>query len=495
MTTNGITAGGAVGRSDAPAPASQDTPVTTPAPERTPQRSGVFRSLRVRNYRLYASGQLISQTGAWMQRVAQDWLVLNLTHNSGIALGLVTALQFGPFLVFGLWGGVLADRMDKRRLLFATQTGLALMALTLGVLDVTGVVRYWHVLTMAALLGIVSSIDAPTRQSFVVEMVGKDDLPNAVALNSTTFNGARIVGPAIAGLMIGAVGTGWAFLANALSSVAVLAGLYLMRPAELFPAPPVARERGQFREGLRYVRSRNDLMLTMILVFVLNTFGFNFQVTSALIAKLVFHRTATGYGLLTTSLAVGALLGAAFSARRTARPTRLFLVAAATAFGVVEVAAGLMPSFGLTALTLAAAGLSMLVFSNATNAAVQMGVEPTMRGRIMALYMVCGNGGAPVGSLLAGWVADAFGARWSLIGGGLISAAAGVGLGLLISRRRGLDVGDLVRRVDHARPHMPHAVARPVVSHTRASARRGRSQAASESGSGRRAGRPLARPG
>ncbi len=298
---------------------------TSPASTSPPDSSiaapstGMFRSLRVRNYRLYAAGQLVSLTGTWMQRVAQDWLVLELT-NSGTALGIVTALQFLPSLLFGLWGGVLADRYDKRKLLLATQTGLALIALILGVLDVTGIVQYWQVLVLALLLGLVSAVDSPVRQSFAVEMVGPDDLTNAVGLNSTIFNSARILGPAVAGVMITAVGTGWAFVANAISSIAVLAGLALMRPSELRPSPAIDRLRGQLRAGLRYVWHRQDLLLTMILVFVVGTFGLNFQITTALLAKQVFHRTATGYGLLSTALAVGACVGAVLATRRRTRP-------------------------------------------------------------------------------------------------------------------------------------------------------------------------------
>ncbi len=305
----------------------------------------MFRSLRVRNYRLYASGQLVSLTGNWMQRVAQDWLVLNLT-NSGTALGIVTALQFGPSLLLGLWGGVLADRGDKRKLLLATQTALAVVALVLGVLDVGGVVRYWHVLVLATALGVVTAIDMPVRQSFVVEMVGRDDLTNAVGINSTIFNAARILGPAVAGVMITAVGTGWAFVANAGSSVAVLLGLCMMRPAELFPAPQLARAKGQLRAGVRYVLGRHDLLLAMGLIFIVGTFGLNFQITTALIAKQLFHRSASGYGLLSTALAVGACVGAVLATRRTRRPSSLFLVGAATAFGLIEVAAGSMHDGG-----------------------------------------------------------------------------------------------------------------------------------------------------
>ncbi|MGH8960870.1 MAG: MFS transporter [Jatrophihabitantaceae bacterium] len=405
----------------------------------------MFRSLRVRNYRLYAAGQLVSLTGTWMQRVAQDWLVLELT-NSGTALGIVTALQFGPSLFFGLWGGVIADRGDKRKILFATQGSLALAALVLGVLDVAGVVRFWHVLVLATLLGLIAAVDTPVRQSFVVEMVGRKDLVNAVGINSTIFNAARILGPAVAGVMITAVGTGWAFLVNALSSMAVLAGLWLMRPSELYPAPPLVRAKGQLRDGFLYVRGRADLMLTMVLVFIVGTFGLNFQITTALIAKQVFHRGASGYGLLSTTLAVGACAGAVLATRRRDRPTQLFLVVAALGFAVLEIGAGVMPSYGLTALLLVPTGLAMLTLTTAANSSVQLGVEPTMRGRVMALYLVCFMGGTPLGAPIVGWLAGTAGARWGLIGGGLICLVATLAIAATIAHRRGLRPAYLAER-------------------------------------------------
>jgi MFS family permease len=411
----------------------------------------MFRSLKVRNYRLYASGQLISLTGTWMQRVAQDWLVLELT-NSGTALGIVTAFQFLPALLLGPWGGVVADRGDKRKLLLATQSGLALLALALGLLDVAGVARYWHVLVLAGLLGLVSALDTPIRQAFVVEMVGRDDLPNAVAINSTIFNSGRILGPAIAGVMITAVGTGWAFLANAASSIAVLAGLWLMRPGELFPSPPVARASGQLREGLRYVRGRGDLLLTIVLVFVFGTFGLNFQITSALLARQVFGRSAAGYGLLSTALAAGAFLGAVNATRRTRRPSQLFLVVMAIGFGVLEILSGLMPSFALTAVLLVPTGMLMLTFTTAANAAVQLGVEPTMRGRVMALYLVAFMGGTPIGAPIVGWLAGAFGPRWGVIGGGAICIVATLAIALVVAHRRSLRATQLRVRWAAARP-------------------------------------------
>ncbi len=414
-------------------------------------RSGPLRSLRVRNYRLYFSGQLISLTGTWAQRVAQDWLVLQLT-NSGTALGVVTALQFAPALLLSLYGGALADRGDKRKLLLMTQTGMGVVALVLGLLDVTGLVALWQVLVLAAVLGVISAVDTPIRQSFVIEMVGAEDLPNAVALNSTTFNLARIVGPAVSGLVITAYGTGWAFLGNAVSTIAVLAGLLMMRAGELFPSKPVDREPGQYVAALRYVRSRSDLMLPMLLMFIIGTFGMNYQITIALVAKQVFHRGAASYGLLSTMLAVGATIGALASTFRRNRPTRLFLIGAAVAFSVAELVAGLMPSFGLTALALIPAGLTMITLAQSANATVQLGVEPTMRGRVMGLYILCFMGGTPVGAPVVGWVAEVFGPRWGMLGGGLICLVVTLLLAGYLSRRRQVGSGQLKDRLRASSP-------------------------------------------
>ena len=410
----------------------------------------MFRSLRVRNYRLYASGQLVSLTGTWMQRVAQDWLVLELT-NSGTALGVVTALQFGPALVLGMYGGMLADRGNKRRLLFATQAAMGLTALLLGLLTLTGVVQYWHVLAIALLFGLVAAVDSPIRQSFVVEMVGRDELTNAVGINSTIFNSARIIGPAVAGVMISAVGTGWAFVVNAASSVAVLAAIAAMNEKDLFPAPAVRRAKGQLREGLRYVRGRTDLLLTMILVFIIGTFGLNFQITSALMAKQVFHHGASGYGLLSTMLAVGACIGAVIATTRTRRPRMMFLIGAALVFSVLEIVSGVMPTFLSTALVLVPTGLAMLSLTTAANASVQLGVEPTMRGRVMALYLTCFMGGTPIGAPIVGWLAGAAGPRWGLIGGGLICLVATLGLAAVFARMGGVTRSDMTDRL-HVHP-------------------------------------------
>jgi MFS family permease len=344
----------------------------------------------------------------------------------------------------------LADRSDKRRLLIATQTAMAVVALLLGLLTVSGVVRFWHVLVLALSLGLISAIDTPVRQSFVVEMVGRDDLPNAVGLNSAIFNTGRILGPAVAGVTISAVGNGWAFLANAASSVAVIAALAAMRPSELFPSPAVARARGQLREGLRYVRGRRDLLLTMALIGIIGTFGLNFQITTALIAKKVFGQTASGYGLLSTMLAVGAFGGAVFATRRTRRPTQLFLVAAATAFSLLEMASGVMPTYAATAAILVPTGLAMLTLTTAANSSVQLGVEATMRGRVMALYLVCFMGGTPLGAPVIGWLAGVAGPRWGLIGGGVVCLVATVLLAAVFARRSGLDRHRVADRLVHA---------------------------------------------
>ncbi len=421
-----------------------DTPTENPPAEH--EDTGMFRSLRVRNYRLYASGQLVSLTGTWMQRVAQDWLVLELT-NSGTALGVVTALQFGPSLLLGLWGGVLADRLNKRRMLLVTQSALGVVALLLGLLDIAGVVQYWHVLVLATVLGVITALDTPVRQSFVVEMVGRHELTNAVGINSAIFNTGRILGPAVAGVMITAVGTGWAFVTNAASSLAVLAGLLMMRPDELFPSPPIARARGQLREGFRYVRARRDLVMTMALIFIFGTFGLNFAITCALMAKQVFHRGASGYGLLSTALAVGAFCGAILATRRTKRPSALFLLGMAATFSVGEIATGLMPDFAWTAIALVPTGLAMLSVTTAANANVQLGVAPTMRGRVMALYLVCFMGGTPVGAPIIGWLAGAAGPRWGLIGGGLVCLFSALGIALVLARHRGMHAADVAEMV------------------------------------------------
>jgi MFS family permease len=342
-----------------------------------------------------------------MQRVAQDWLVLELSHNSGTALGITTGLQFLPLLLFGLWGGVIADRYPKRRVLMFTQVSMGLLALVLGVLAMTGSAQLWHVYVLAFGLGLATVVDNPTRQTFVIEMVGKADLPNAIALNSASFNGARVLGPAVAGMLIATIGTAPVFLVNAASFVAVLLGLALMRDGELHTVEPVARAKGQLREGLRYVRGRRDLVMVLLLVGFVATFGMNFQITTALVAKQVFHSGASSFGLASTALALGALTGALLAARRM-RPNLRILVLAAMTFGVLEVGTGLMPTYGLFLALLVPTGIAMMTFTTAANATMQLRVAPEMRGRVMGLYMLVFLGTNPAGAPTIGWLSQVF---------------------------------------------------------------------------------------
>jgi MFS family permease len=399
---------------------------------------GTFRALRVPNYRRYAGANLVSQTGTWMQRIGQDWLVLQISDGSGVALGVITALQFGPSLL-SMVGGVLADRYDKRRLLMITQTLMGILALVLGILVATGVIELWHVFVLAAGLGVVAAVDVPIRQSFVSELVGTGLVTNAVSLNSTIFNGARLVGPAIAGSLIAAAGgdTAPAFFINAASFLVTLVALGGMRADQLHPSPPVARAPGQLREGLRYTWAHPDLRLAMAIAFVVGTFGFNFQVTIALMARVEFGLGAAAFGLLSTAFAVGSLAGALLSARRTERPEPRFLIGSVLVFGVLTVVTGLMPSYWAFAALLVPTGAAALVFSVANNTFVQLGVDPQMRGRVMALYFMCFLGGTPVGAPVIGWIGEHLGAPWSLVIGGAVVVVAGA-LALVWLPRLGL---------------------------------------------------------
>jgi MFS family permease len=413
----------------------------------------LFSSLAVRNYRLFASGQVVSLTGTWMQRVAQDWLVLNLSHNSGTAIGITTGLQFAPVLFFGLYGGVIADRFPKRRTLVITQIVMGVMALWLGLLDITGTVQLWHVYALAAGLGVASAIDAPVRQAFVTELVGPSLLANAVGLNSAAFNTARVLGPAVAGLMIASVGTSLVFLINAGSFVAVIAGLLMIRDDELYVGKPAARKKGAVREGLRYVRSRPDLVAITALVGVVGMLGFNFQITSALMVKNAFHRGAESYGLISATYAFGSLLGALASARR-GRPARRLVFIGAAVYGLLEIVAGVMPTYWSFFAILVPFGFFTLTLSTAANTNIQLSVTPAMRGRVMALYLLVFMGGTPIGAPLVGWIAEVAGPRWSLIVGGIASAGAAVLAALYLARKEKLKVEPhLLRRRPHVHVH------------------------------------------
>jgi MFS family permease len=404
--------------------------------------SPTFRALANPNYRRYAIGGAVSNTGTWMQRVAQDWLVLQLAANGALALGITTGLQFLPILLLSPFAGLVADRVAKRTLLQVTQLMMAGPALVLGLLAVTGTAETWHVYVLALLFGIGTAFDAPARQSFVPELVGKDDLSNAVGLNSASFNAARVVGPAVAGLLIaafggGAVGTGWVILINAVSYAGPIWALRGIDPDRLDTPEPRAAGPGGVREGLRYVRGRPDLLLVLAIVFFAGTFGLNFQMTSALMATEVFDKGAAEYGLLGTVMAVGSLTGALLAARRATIRLRL-VVGSALAFGVVEVVAGLLPTYVTFAAWLPLLGLTALTMITAANTTMQLTTAPELRGRVMSLYLMIFMGGTPLGAPLVGWVGETFGARWTLIGGGA-ATVLGVGVATLVfARARGV---------------------------------------------------------
>ena len=369
-----------------------------------------------------------------MQRVAQDWLVLELTHGSGTALGLTTGLQFLPTLL-SMWGGMVADRYSKRRVLMATQAAMGGLALILGVLAITHSVQIWQVYTLAFALGMVTVVDNPTRQAFATEMVGRDGLANAIALNSAVFNLARIVGPAVAGLVIAALGTPVAFLVNAASYGAVLISLKLMRVSDLNVVESLPRAKGQLREAMHYVRERPALWMTMVLIFFVATFGMNFQVTNALMSRQVFHTGAGLFGLASAVLAVGSLAGALLAARR-ARPTMTLLMGTAGAFSVFEVVAGLMPNFWSYLIMLVPTGLALLTFSTAANSATQLGTTAEMRGRVMGLYMLVFIGGTPFGAPIVGAVTSHYGARAGMLLCGLVPVLAAAVTAAALSARR-----------------------------------------------------------
>jgi MFS family permease len=395
----------------------------------------MFAALVNRNYRIYLGGAFLSNIGTWMQRVAQDWLVLELSGGSALAVGITTGLQFLPMLLLSAYGGLIADRFDKRRILLITQSWMAFCALVLGVLAVTGVATTGHVYLLALLFGIGTAFDNPARQSFVAEVTGPDHLANAIGLNSATFHGARIVGPAVAGLVIAAVGSGWAILSNALSYVAFLVAVLLIDRSRLHLSRRATRARRQIREGLAYVRRHHKILLALCVAFFIGTFGMNFQMTSALMVQQEFRMGAEAYGILGSFVAAGALTGALLAARRRSAPSSRYLVIMALVFCAIEIVAGLMPTYWAYAAVLPIMGLATLLTLTAANTTIQMEVAPQLRGRVMALYMMLLLGGTPIGAPILGWVGEVLGPRWTLIGGGA-AAAVGVLLSALLVARR-----------------------------------------------------------
>jgi MFS family permease len=396
----------------------------------------MFRSLSGYNYRVWAAGALVSNVGTWMQRTAQDWVVLTqLTNHDAAAVGFVMALQFGPQLLLLPLSGLVADRFDQRKVLMATQAIMGILGLALGLLTVTHTVQLWQVYLFALLLGCTAAFDAPARQTFVSQLVGGANLSNAVALNSASFSAARMIGPAVAGLLTAVVGAGWVFLINAASFGAVLISLKFLRVGELQRTTRAARKRGNLMEGFRYVRSRPDIMVILVMVSLIGTFGLNFPIFISTMSTVVFHQGAAEFGVLSSVMAVGSVVGALLSARRE-KPRMRFLFIATAVFGVACAAAALMPTFWGFGAALAIVGLASQTMMTTANGTVQLSTPAPVRGRVMAIYMAIFMGGTPIGAPIVGWVANEFGPRWALgVGAAAGCLAALVGVYWLVRYR------------------------------------------------------------
>ena len=410
--------------------------VTAPAPDPGLLRR-TFRSLHTFNFRLFFFGQIVSMSGTWMQALAQNWLVLELT-SSGIALGITVGLQFGPVLLLGPWAGVLADRVDKRRLLVITQTVAALLAVVLGVLAATDVVTLWMIWVLAGLNGTVLALDLPSRQSFVYEIVGPDDVANAVGLNSVVINASRIIGPALGGVLIAGFGVAPCFFLNAASYVAVIAAFLLMRTRELSPSKPVRRQPGQVREGFRFVWSTPSLRVPLVMLAVVSTLAYNYSVILPLLTRDVYGRGGGAYGILSAAMGVGALAGALLMASR-ARPSRRLLVASAFGFGIVTLILAVAPGYALGAALLVLVGVGAVLFISTTNALLQVNAPDAMRGRVMALWSIVFLGSTPIGGPVTGLLVRGFGVRWAVAVGGIAALATATGAVLALRHHKVLE--------------------------------------------------------
>ncbi len=387
-------------------------------------RRGTFDSLRNRNYRLYMSGQLISVSGTWMQTVGLSWLVLKLT-GSGVDLGAVMAAQFLPVLLLGVVGGLVADRVNKRKLIVATQSSLALASLVLGILTEMGSIQMWMIYIISAWLGVTNSVDNPARQSFVSEMVEKKSVANAVSLNAVVMNSARIIGPGIAGVVIYTLGTGSLFLANAVSFIAVIVALLSMRPAELHSSEKVVRSRGQLREGFRYVWSTRRLRVPLLIMVLVGTFAFEFQVSLPLFASSTFHKGAGTYAAFMSFMGVGAVAGGLLAA--TFPQTSIKRLAyAALGFGVLILLVALMPNSPAAMIAMIPMGAASMLCVSIANAALQLNSDPAMRGRVMSLFTIAFQGSTPIGAPIVGFIGQHSGARYSVAVGGIASLLAGI---------------------------------------------------------------------
>jgi MFS family permease len=382
----------------------------------------MFRSLSGYNYRIWASGSIVSNVGTWMQRTAQDWIVLTqLTHHDAAAVGVTMALQFGPMLVFLPVSGLVADRLNQQTILKITQASMGLFSLVLALLTVTGVVQLWEVYVLAFLLGSVQAFDTPARQSFVSQLVGGANLSNAVSLNSASFNLARTIGPAVAGVLIAIIGSGWVFMINVVSFAAVLASLFLLRTSELVPAARARAKKGNLLGGLRYVRTRPDIVMVLVVMFVFGTFGVNFPIYISTMATLVFRSGATGFGFLSSVMAAGSVVGALVSASRQ-NPRLRYMFTSTAIFAAGCALAAFAPAYWPFAGALVIMGLASQTINTTANSYIQLSTPAAVRGRVLALYFAVFAGSTPIGAPIVGWVANEFGPRWSLG----VGAAAGL---------------------------------------------------------------------
>ncbi|MDR1394412.1 MAG: MFS transporter [Bifidobacteriaceae bacterium] len=410
---------------------------------------GTFASFAIRNYRLWFIGALFGNTGTWMQRVAQDWIVLTVfSEDNGLAVGIVTALQFGPSLVISPVAGLMADRLNRRKVLMITQTMQAALACLLGVLLLAGQMNLAGIYLFAVLGGVIGGFEAPFFQTFVGQLVGGRLLSNAVGLNSANFNTARMIGPAVAGLALVVWPAGWVFVVNGLSFLATVSAIGLMRPTEFRPMPSIERAKGQFRAGLSYVRHRSDILVIFVVIGVISCFGLNTQLTMGVMARVAFGREAGAYGLLGSLFAIGAVAGALLAARRRRPRVRLVLVSA-IAFAVTTGLSAIAPTYWTYAISGILAGAATLTLITAANSTLQLSVEPEIRGRVLSIYMMVFLGATPIGSPIVGWVADTWGPRWSIAIGSIAAALVGVAAMIWAKKHWKVEL-----RVDHFLP--PH---------------------------------------
>jgi MFS family permease len=389
----------------------------------TTLREGTFRSFRVRNFRLYFAGQVVSQSGTWMQTIALGWLVLKLSNNSGIAVGMLVALQYLPTLLFGVWGGVIADAFDKRKVLIVTQTCMTVVSALLAALVFADVIQLWMAYVIVIANGLALAVDNPTRQAFVVELVGPEDLSNAVGLTSAMFQTARVVGPAVAGVLIVAVGTAVCFLLNALSFLAVIAALVMLRPGELRRGKPIGRSKGQVRDGLTYIWQTRELRAALLATAVIGTLALNTQVVLPLMAKLTFNGSAATYSWMSIAIGAGAMVGALVIASRTEVTPAMFVITG-TLFGAAICAASMAPTLGMFLGLLLLVGAGQISFLAACNTQIQLRSDPQMRGRVMSVYTITLLGSTPIGGPLIGWVCEVWGPRVGFAVGGVSTLVA-----------------------------------------------------------------------